>query len=205
MLLQTSLLKDVMLMCADSNLDGSDASLGRKSLQMTEYAQLTQVVGWMQMNQTKPEIVIPKEDAVFWMDENGRWCNQYGPFAHKKIIDYFNRSIGKDQNGYFVSQDKGDVLEKVYFRYADTALHVFDVRTTVPPEIILNTGRRIVLDPEKLFIENDILYLCDGDDRIRFTDRAMMKIASMLEEEQDGLYFKSGKKMIRIPESGDCP
>ncbi len=156
--------------------------------------------GWNAMNQAKPEIVIPKEKAVFWMDANGRWRNRHGPFAHKKIIDYFNRSIGKDENGFFVRQDKGDVIEKVYFRYEDTALFVVDLADGDPPQLVLNTGRKIAMNPERLFIEGDILYYRDDDDRIKFTDRAMMKIADRLEEEEDGLYFKAGKEKIRIPD-----
>lgn len=153
------------------------------------------------MKQAKPEIVIPKEKAVFWMDAKGRWCNRHGPFAHKKIIDYFNRSIGKDDNGYFVCQDKGDVIEKVYFRYQDTALFVVDFSGGDPGQLVLNTGRKVMMTPENLFIEGDILYYCDGDERIKFTDRAMMKIADWLEEREDGLYFKSGTGMTRIFES----
>ena len=61
------------------------------------------------------EVVIPRENAVFWMDAEGRWCNRHGRFAHKRIIDYFNRSIGRDAMGYFVTQVRGDIREKVYF------------------------------------------------------------------------------------------
>ncbi len=153
------------------------------------------------MQQTKPEIVIPKEKAVFWMDGNGRWCNRHGPFTHKKIIDYFNRCLDRDENGFFVCQDKGEVIEKVYFRYEDTALFVFDIAGDSRPELVLNTGEKIVMRPEMLFVEGDVLYYCDAGVRIKFTDRAMMKIAAWLEEEDGGLYFKAGKQMIRIPES----
>ena len=41
-------------------------------------------------NANLKEVVIFKEEAVFWMDNQGRWHNQYGPFQHKRVIDYFN-------------------------------------------------------------------------------------------------------------------
>jgi hypothetical protein len=128
------------------------------------------------------EIVIPKENAVFWMDKNGRWHNQHGEFEHRKIIDYFHRSIQRDENGYYLSQVCDDQIEKVYFRYDDTPLFVFDV---IPAEksiiLILNTKREILLDPKMLFVRNDSLYISEPDVRIKFTDRALMKLSPHLE------------------------
>ena len=71
---------------------------------------------------TKHEIVISKEDAVFWMDGNGRWCNADGRFRHKKIIDHFHSAIAKDEGGYFVRQERADLVEKVYFPVSYTHL-----------------------------------------------------------------------------------
>ncbi len=42
------------------------------------------------------EIVIPKERAVFWMDEHGNWNNEHGRFENRRIIKKFNTSICKD-------------------------------------------------------------------------------------------------------------
>ncbi len=145
-------------------------------------------------------IVIPKEKAVFWMDANGRWCNEFGKFEKKKIIDYFNRSINSDEDGYFVCQEKEGFVEKVYFRYMDTALFVFDVRFRDPIELVLNTGKEIGLDPEKLWVENDNLYTVAGKDRIRFSDRALMKIAGILEERDGALLVRINGKVYGIPE-----
>jgi hypothetical protein len=140
------------------------------------------------------EIVIPKENAVFWMDKNGRWHNQHGEFEHRKIIDYFHRSIQRDENGYYLSQVCDDQIEKVYFRYDDTPLFVFDV---IPAEksiiLILNTKREILLDPKMLFVRNDSLYISEPDVRIKFTDRALMKLSPHLE-------FRDGRYFIRLDE-----
>jgi len=148
-------------------------------------------------------IVIPKEKAVFWMDANGRWCNEFGKFEKKKIIDYFNRSISRDEDGYFVCQEKEGFVEKVYFRYTDTVLFVFDVRFEDPIEMVLNTGKEIRLDPEKLWIENDNLYTVDGKDRIRFSDRALMKISGILEDSDGGLLIRIDEEVYPIPELKD--
>jgi hypothetical protein len=74
------------------------------------------------MKNKRTEIIIPKERAIFWLDKNGRWHNAHGEFEHKKIIDYFHSSIKRDENGYYLFQKRGDVQEKVYFHYEDTAL-----------------------------------------------------------------------------------
>jgi hypothetical protein len=39
-----------------------------------------------QMKKKHTEIVISKDDAIFWLNENGRWHNAHGEFQHKKVI-----------------------------------------------------------------------------------------------------------------------
>ncbi|MDJ0803659.1 MAG: MFS transporter permease, partial [Desulfobacterales bacterium] len=74
------------------------------------------------------EIVIPKDQAVFWLDRHGFWRNRHGRFERPRIIAKFHAAIGRDAQGYYLSQTNGDVREKIYFPYEDTALFVFDVR-----------------------------------------------------------------------------
>ncbi len=149
----------------------------------------------------KNEIVIPREKAVFWLDGDGRWHNAHGPFQHKKIIDYFHASIQKDQNGYFLCQETDDRREKVYFRYADTALFVFDVIWDDSLLVVLNTGKNLPLQPKHLFVENDALYLRMGEDRIKFTQRCLMNLSDRLEI-KDGTYFiQINQKKYKIASS----
>ncbi len=150
----------------------------------------------------KPEsIIVRKEDAVFWMDRHGRWHNVHGPFEHKKLIDYFHRCIGRDEHGYYVSQQRDHVHEKVYFRYEDTALFVFQVRFAEEIELVLNTGRVMALDPRSLYIHGDHLYLDDGPDRIKFSERAMMAMAKKLTESDTGLKLEWRGRQYPIPET----
>ncbi|MDM8515988.1 MFS transporter permease [Desulfobacterales bacterium HSG16] len=144
------------------------------------------------------EIIIPKEKAVFWLDGNGCWNNVHGKFELKKIIDHFNSSIEKDENGYHVAQINGDVLEKVYFRYEDTAVFAVDIKKTEKSDnliLVLNTGKKMALNPEKLSIKNDGMFMRIDDELIKFTDRSMLKLMKMIEHE-NGLYFfkYKGKK-----------
>jgi hypothetical protein len=144
------------------------------------------------------EIVIPADEATFWMDRSGYWCNRHGRFEHKKIIAHFHASIGRDTGGYFVSQMNGDVYEKVYFRYEDTPLFVFDVRPGDAIVLVLNTGRRMVLDPETLFIRRDHLYARDGAELIKFNENSMLKMSRYLEHDggQSFLRFKGERRVI---------
>lgn len=146
-----------------------------------------------------PEVVIPKENAVFWMDDRGRWCNRHGRFTHKRIIDHFNRAIRRDKDGYYLTQTRGDVREKVYFNYVDTPLFVFRVITRSPIQLILNTGENMPLDPARLFVEADQLYLRRGDERIRFDDRSLMAMAPYLDEDEDGFCLRIGDCRWPIP------
>lgn len=136
-------------------------------------------------------VVIPKEEAVFWLDENGNWHNEHGRFEHKKIIDFFNRSICKDRDGFHLRQEREDFVEKVYFKYADTALFVVEVTLGAEIRLRLNTGRIKLLDPTALCVSGDRLYMRDGEDELKFSDRAMMKLADRIHEKAGRYYFVS--------------
>jgi len=131
------------------------------------------------------EIVIKKEDAVFWMDKSGCWRNDGGKFRKKKINDLFHQSISKDDDGYFVSQIRDNILEKVYFRYEDTALFVFAVIFNDDIILKLNTGRQLTLNPNNLYVRDDNLYISDKEGQIKFSERALMQISSIIEEDED--------------------
>lgn len=145
------------------------------------------------------ENVIPKEDAVFWLDKNGCWRNAHGKFEHNKIIDYFHSSIKRDQGGYYLSQANGKSREKVYFPYEDQALFVFDLIRQDGITLILNTKKQIVLVPEALFIKDDNLYMRMGDETIKFVEHGLMKMASHLEDEDGLVYMRFKDKRYRIP------
>jgi hypothetical protein len=134
------------------------------------------------MTDKNREIIISKKDAVFWMDGNGRWHNQHGEFEHKKVVAYFNRSIGYDADGYFVSQVRGDLVEKVYFPYQETALFAVDIIQNDDLQLLLNTQKRVPLNPEKLFIRDDNLFMHFENQLIKFTDRSMLKLSDRLDD-----------------------
>jgi protoporphyrinogen oxidase len=145
------------------------------------------------------EIVISKDEAVFWLDKNGYWHNRHGKFQHKKIIDYFHSSIKRDRSGYFLSQENGTLKEKVYFHHEDTALFVFDVIKDNDIILALNTKRKIKLDPEKLFMRNDNLYVKLGDETIKFAEQALLKIADLLEDESNQYFIRVNDRKYKIP------
>ena len=145
------------------------------------------------------EKVISKEDAVFWLDKNGRWRNVHGKFEHIKIIDYFHSCIKRDQAGYYLFQVNGNYREKVYFPYEDQALFVFDALLQDEITLILNTKRRIVLDPESLHIKDDNLYMRKGDETIKFVEHGLMKMAPLIEDEDGRYYIRLKDRRYSIP------
>jgi hypothetical protein len=157
------------------------------------------------MPEKRAEMVIPREKATFWLDGRGRWRNASGVFRNRKIIDYFHSSIRRDESGYFVCQERESCTEKVYFLYEDTALFVFDVLASDGLELILNTQARIPLLPQNLFVAGDNLYTREGDERIKFAERALMKMAAALEFSNGAYYFQSGDVRFRIPEEPRDP
>jgi hypothetical protein len=151
----------------------------------------------------KKELVVPKEEAVFWLDAYGRWHNKHGPFEHKKVIAYFHSSIRKDARGYHLFQKRDDhIIEKVYFRYDDTALFVFDVKIDNDFDeirLILNTRDEILLNPETLFVQNENLYMEQAGDRIKFIDRAILKLSDRLKFGRNRYRFELSEKTYDIP------
>ena len=145
------------------------------------------------------EKVIPKEDAVFWLDKNGCWHNAHGKFEHTKIIDYFHSCIKRDQGGYYLSQVNGNYIEKVYFPYEDQALFVIDVVQQDVITLILNTKNRILLDPESLLIKDDNLYMRMGDETLKFVEHGLMKLAQLLEDEDGRYYVRLKGRRYSIP------
>lgn len=147
------------------------------------------------------EIIIPKEKAVFWMDARGRWCNEHGPFEHARIIAYFNQSIRKDRDGYFVEQVRDGMREKVYFYHHDTPLFIVDTVGDDPAKVILNTGAYVDFCPQRLIIRNDQLYMRINDDEIaKFNERTMMHIAAWIDYHEGRVYFQIDDSRIEIPE-----
>lgn len=149
------------------------------------------------------EIVIPKDKAVFWMDGQGRWHNQHGPFKHKGIIDYFNAAIRKDERGFHVAQIRDGVCEKVYFRYEDTPLFVVNVELGKSIGLVLNTGRRIKLNPQQLFLRRDQLFLRNGGECIKFSERVLFKISHIMEYEDPVYFIKIDDRQYPISTEGD--
>ena len=144
------------------------------------------------------EIIIPKEEAVFWLDKNGCWHNESGRFENKKIIQYFHSCIKRDGYGYYLYQTNENYAEKVYFPYEDQALFVFDVIQQLDVILVLNTGRQIRLKPRKLFIKNDCLYMHLGSEIIKFSEQGLFKIAQLMEEINDRLYIRVKNRRYKI-------
>ena len=151
---------------------------------------------------TKPvEIVIRREDAVFRLDRRGRWCNEFGVFRNHRISEYFHSAIRRDAGGYFVCQERGNLTEKVYFPYEDTALFVTDLTLGPAITLRLNTRRQIELEPAQLFVAGDSLYLTAGDDRIKFTERALLKLSEVMDFTSEGYFIRTGGRRYRIRET----
>ena len=159
------------------------------------------------MTPEKKQIIIPREDSVFWMDQNGIWHNEHGRFEHPKIIQHFNRSIQKDDQGYFLSQtmdgSEEGVEEKVYFPCEDTVVFVVDFIVKDKGDtldLVLNIGEKQCLEPGGLFIRDDSLFVQTRDHLIKFNQQSLVKMSSLLDETDQGLALTLGSQVYIIPE-----
>ncbi|MDP2908678.1 MAG: MFS transporter permease, partial [Nanoarchaeota archaeon] len=144
-------------------------------------------------------IIIPKEEATFWLDNQRKLHNERGEFQHKEIIDFFHSNIKKDKTGYYISQTYKGVREKVYFRYEDTALFVFDVVKEEGITLELNTKKTLKLNPKRFFLQNEDIYIKVGKEKAKFVGRGMERLADLLE--YDGCFWITlDEREYRIPE-----
>ncbi|MDX9786593.1 MAG: MFS transporter permease [Desulfobacterales bacterium] len=144
------------------------------------------------------KITVPREKAVFWLDKNGCWHNEHGPFEHKKVIRYFHAAIRKDAGGYHVYQQSDEFEEKVYFNFEDTALFVFDLILDGDITAVLNTQKKILLNPKELFIRKDNLYVQLGDEIAKFTSQSLVTLSKRLFHEGEGVFIETNAGRVAI-------
>ena len=153
-------------------------------------------------------MIIPKEDALFWLDKNGIWHTEDGKFEHPKIIRHFNASIQKDEVGYYLCQPREGFLEKVYFSYEDTALFVIDIKERQEQKheltLLLSTRETVILEPGQLFICNDNLYVQTPEHCMKFAQRALVKISAFLEDKGELFCLNLGGVFHDIREQDPC-
>jgi hypothetical protein len=145
-----------------------------------------------------PEHVIPKEKAVFWLDGRGFWYTAKGRFENKNIINHFHSCIRRDANGYFLRQEHRDHMEKVYFHYEDTALFVVHILKDDGIVLVLNTGKKVKLKPRRLFIKGESLYMMLGEERAKFAEEALLRIADHMEDEAGQFFIVVKGRKYRI-------
>jgi hypothetical protein len=151
------------------------------------------------MKEPLTEIVIPKEEAVFFLDKQGVWHHKnQGRFEHSKIIDSFHSGIRKDEYGYYIRQRQGNRIEKVYFSCEDTALFAFDVIKGEKIILVLNTKTKVQLRPRNLVVKDDSLYMRSGEHWIKFTDHSLIRILDLLDFEGDQYFITVKGKRYRI-------
>ncbi|MDZ7579732.1 MAG: hypothetical protein U5R30_03670 [Deltaproteobacteria bacterium] len=60
---------------------------------------------------------------------------------------------------------------------------------------VKNTGKRLSLEPRKLYVQNDSLYVADGEQRVKFTERSLMAISGLMTFENENYFItQAGRK-----------
>jgi hypothetical protein len=117
-------------------------------------------------------------------------------FNIKKSSITFTPASGKTRA--YLTQERDNYREKVYFPYEETAYFVFEVIKDKETALLLNTKKKIKLRPRLLFIKDDSLYMSVGDDCIKFTEHALMKLSEMLEYEKDNYFIRVKGRKYKI-------
>ena len=148
----------------------------------------------------KPIRIISREKAVFRLDKNGNWRTDDEKFRNPKIIKFFHSRVKKDKDGFFLEQEHRYYIEKVYFSYEDTAFFVNRIIERDGLVLCTNTGEHIPLDPQKLFIKNDDLYIQNGEDLIKFNQNALHTLAGYMDSVDDQFVIVLAGKRHILPQ-----
>jgi hypothetical protein len=76
---------------------------------------------------------------------------------------------------------------------------VYTVAEEDGPVLCLNTGERLRLDPDQLFVKGDILYTRRGEEIIKFTQDSMQALSGRMEAEGDDYVIQMDGKRRLIP------
>jgi hypothetical protein len=90
----------------------------------------------------------------------------------------------------------------VYFPYEDTALFAVDVEVADDIRLRLNTRHEMMLDPKDLFVAGESLYTTRDGERIKFSERALLKLAEVMDFTEDGYFIRVSGRSHRIHEAG---
>jgi hypothetical protein len=71
--------------------------------------------------------------------------------------------------------------------------------------LILNTKKQIALDPERLFVKDENLFMRMGDETIKFVENGLLKISPLLEDEGGQLYLRLKDTRYKITILDDSP
>jgi hypothetical protein len=63
---------------------------------------------------------------------------------------------------------------------------------------VLNTGERLPLEPQKLYAQNDALYVTVGEHRVKFTERSLMTISERMAFEDNNYFIHQSGRRIQI-------
>ena len=69
-----------------------------------------------------------------------------------------------------------------------------------PVQMLLNTGQRLDLSPERLFIRNDQLFHQKGDEIIKFSERALTRISERMDFSEDRYSIRLKGICYAVPE-----
>lgn len=145
--------------------------------------------------------MVPREEAVFRMDENGLWHNRHGRITHPGIIAYFDAAIKKDADGFFLSQAYDNIREKVYFPYEGTALFAVDMIMEPAPTLVLNTKEKAPLVPGALFTEKGRLCMRLDDGYVKFSEKVQRMLSEHIREDGTRLIFLTKDGPLEIIET----
>ena len=75
--------------------------------------------------------------------------------------------------------------------------------TADPPCLELNTGRKVNLVPDDLFVRGDSLYARLGDEIAKFAERALLQLSRHLDEDDGQLTLTVAGRRVRLPSLPD--
>jgi len=145
------------------------------------------------------------EDAIV-LDKNGNWWHNGEPFKNRKIIDFFNKSIAKADDGIWVLQ-----YDKYIYPITveDVPIFITGVRFegfSDFEKVIMNlsSGTEEILDVNTLVYRNSTLYCTVGNGEFpaKFMRSPAFHVLDRLDENNGHYYLTMCGRRIPLKQDG---
>lgn len=134
---------------------------------------------------------------------DGRWFHDGDPLENPKLARAFDSWIERAEDGRFCLKND---INWAYFKLEGAPFFVRSVQVQDgTAELLLSNDKHVTLDPRTLREGPDSALYCQAypDMAARFDSHAAVQLGELLDEDEQGPFFRVGTERVRPPRLAD--